>query len=306
MKLSKKSTWIIGLLVFLFLLPFISPLLRHESDTSEPPSSSGSSNSFEIQTITSGDFEMDYFSFGTGDKTFVILPGASLKSVMLSAQVIAENYACFADEYTVYVLDGVKNIPEHYTVVDMAEATAQAMQKLGLKHTYVLGCSLGGMIAQHIAIHHPQLIDKMVLGSTLCHQNAVSTATCEEWSRLADSGDVRSLNRKVFQMIYSPEFYDQYKDVFASMENDGTPAEMQQFSRTMRACGNFDLYDELDKITCPVLVMGSWDDHTLSWEGLIDIAQKLHCPLYMYSGYGHAVYDEAPDYKDRILAFFAE
>ena len=39
-------------------------------------------------------------------------------------------------------------------------------------------------------------------------------------------------------------------------------------------------------------------------EASIEISNKVKCPLYLYAKYGHCVYDEAPDYKERIELFF--
>ena len=69
----------------------------------------------------------------------------------------------------------------------------------------------------------------------------------------------------------------------------------------------FDMTDRLVQIRCPVLVIGSADDAVLGREASEKIAaafgERPDCGLYMYSGYGHAVYDLAPDYKERILRF---
>ena len=50
-------------------------------------------------------FSMNYFRFGNGKRIMVILPGLSIGSVMHSAQLIADAYRIFAEEYTVYVFD---------------------------------------------------------------------------------------------------------------------------------------------------------------------------------------------------------
>ena len=258
----------------------------------------------EIKSVKNEDFEMNYFSFGNGEKTFVILPGASLKSVMRSADAVAAAYAGFAEKYTVYVFDWSSNLQKGYSIAQLADDTALAMKQLGIEQADVFGCSMGGMIAQYIAINNPELVHKLVLNSTMARNNEISLATLSEWKQLADAGDATALNRIVFKKVYSEAYYEQYKDIFKSMESDGTAEEMQRFSAMMDACVDMNSYNELDKISCPVLVMGSWKDLTLSPAGSIEIAEKLGCELYMYSGYSHAVYDEAPDYKERIMSFF--
>lgn len=260
----------------------------------------------EIKSVKNEDFEMNYFSFGNGEKTFVILPGASLKSIVLSEDAVAAAYAGFTEKYTVYVFDCSSNWQKEYSIAQRADDTARAMKQLGIEQADILGCSTGGMIAQYVAINNPELVHKLVLGSTMARNNEISLATLSEWKQLADAGDAVAFNRNMFKRIYSEAYYEQFKDIFKSMESDGTAEELQRFSTMMSALLNMNSYDELDRISCPVLVMGSWKDTTLSPAGSIEIAEKLGCELYMYSGYSHAAYDEAPDYKDRIMSFLSE
>ena len=88
--------------------------------------------------------------------------------------------------------------------------------------------------------------------------------------------------------------------------NDGlTEQDLRRFSVQARAIQTFDAYGDLEGITCPVLVIGVKDDKVLTGEASEEIAAKLGCELYMYPNtYGHCVFDEAPDYKDRIMHFF--
>ena len=98
---------------------------------------------------------MDHIVFGHGEKSFVILPGLSMHSVMGAADAIAEAYKDFCEEYTVYVFDRAKNIHDGYTVRNMAEDTAKAMRRLNIEKADVFGASQGGMIAMYLAIDHP-------------------------------------------------------------------------------------------------------------------------------------------------------
>ena len=62
--------------------------------------------------------------------------------------------------------------------------------------------------------------------------------------------------------------------------------------------------EDLKKIQCPVLVIGSKQDHVFNWERIKQTADVLGCESYFYEEYSHCVYDEAPDYKARLKAFF--
>lgn len=259
----------------------------------------------EVRSAEVSEGELQYFSFGKGEKTFVIFPGASVTSVMNSAAGVAAAYAGFTKDYTVYLFETRTDMPDGYTVEQMAEDAAEAMEKLGIEGADILGCSLGGMIGQCLAVFHPELVNALVLASTSASPNDMTDASCGNWAKLAREGKVTELNRQMFDTIYSPEYYEQYKDVFASMEEVGTPEELRHFAVTVEACTRFDIHDRLSGISCPVLVIGSWGDKVLSGEASVQIARAIPAELFMYTNYGHAAYDEAPDFKDRMMTFFA-
>lgn len=258
------------------------------------------------QTVKTEKFEMDCALFGSGSRYMVIIPGVSVKSVMLSAEAVATAYARFAEKYTICLLDRKRDIQSGYTVSDMADDTAAAMRALGIADADVFGSSQGGMIAQLLAARYPRLVRRLALGSTILWQNAMSRATFDGWIALADAGEPRALNRDITGKVYSPAYIERFKDVFAATEGDATEAEMRRFSVLARACRTFDGHLELDKIACPVLVLGTWDDAVLSGEASLEIARRLRCPLVMYSGYGHAVCDEAPDFLEHLRRFFTD
>ena len=74
-----------------------------------------------IHTISTSNMEMDYIKFGSGKKTFVILPGLSIHSVMGLADAVATAYQDFTKDYTVYLFDRAKNLHEGYTIRDIAK-----------------------------------------------------------------------------------------------------------------------------------------------------------------------------------------
>ena len=252
------------------------------------------------------DILMNCFTFGHGEKSFVMLPGASVKSLAASMEAVASAYAAFAREYTVYLIECGDVLPENASVESFAEEAAQTMTERGIKSADLFGCSLGGMMAQYIAAKHPELVRRLVLASTISRNDEKTLAVFSEWAALAEGGDARALNRSVFEKIYSPAFYERYRDAFSAMEGDGTDDELRRFAVMMRACEKMDFSPLLPMIRCPAFVISSWDDRTLTPALGAELAQRLRCQLFMYSGYGHAVYDEAPDYKERILKFLHE
>ena len=257
----------------------------------------------KIETLRTNSFEMDYCRFGKGEKTIAILPGLSVQSVMPLAEAVAEAYSILAEEYTVYLFDRRKEIPDTYTVYDMARDTIAAFKALGMKEIYLFGASQGGMIAMTIAIEEPNLVRKLILGSTAARMNPERYRKVEEWVQIAKTGNAEELYLAFGKAVYPDAVYEPIKGFLAENAKSVTKTELGRFVVLAEGMKGFDVTDRLKEITCPVLVLGSRDDKVLGGDASEEIAEKIGCEVYMYEGYGHAAYDLAPDYRERIKHF---
>lgn len=265
--------------------------------------------SIMIETVKTDSFEMEYFKFGRGEKTMVVLPGISVQSVMGLAGLVAEAYDIFSEAYTVYLVDRRKEIPETYSVADMARDTAEAFRALGLKDIDLMGASQGGMIAMKIASDDQDLVHKLVVCSSSSRLDAMGVSTLEEWIRFAKEGDAEGLYLSFGEAIYPKEVFEQSRAALVNAAKRVTKEELERFIIITEGTKDFDISDDLERISCPVLVLGSMDDCVLGGEASFRIAEKLKdkkgLVLQMYNGYGHAAYDTAPGYKESILRFLA-
>ena len=253
---------------------------------------------------------MDYCKFGSGDKTFVILPGLSIQSVISAKDAVEDGYSIMKDDFMTYLFDRRRTIPENYSVYDMADDTAAVMKELGLKDTYVFGASQGGMIAMVLAIRYPELVARLVLGSTSSHVMPSQKKVIDSWIDLAKKRDKAGLYLEFGKEIYPPEVFDKYKDYFTEIAASVTDEELDKFIVCARAAEDFNVTRELKKISCPVLALGVYEDAVLDSDATMEIAENLDhrddFALYMYKGYGHAAFDTAPDYRKRIYEFFVK
>ena len=263
--------------------------------------------SIRINSVKTDTFEMKYFSFGSGTKDMVILPGLSLQDLMPMAGAIADAYSIFKEDFTVWFFDRRADIPEGYTICDMAEDTAKAMEQLGLQGVSLFGVSQGGMIAQCLATEHPGLVGRMVLASTASRTDVGRISrTCGRWKELARECSAGELFNAFAKDIYTPSFYEEYKDAIVSAGEKITETELDRFRKLLDAIDGFNMSGSLEKITCPVLVLGAAEDKVTDAEKMAETAKELGWESFIYEGYGHAVYDEAPDFKERILEFFLQ
>lgn len=258
-------------------------------------------------TVKFGNNEMDYFTFGSGKTPFVMLPGLSVKSILNSAEGVASSYRLFSEDFTVYCFDRTKFLSKNITIEQLAEDTARALQALGIKNACIFGTSQGGMLAQYIAINHPDLVSKLLLASTCSRLNPTAEAVMKSWVSCAEKGDIDAFCDLFIDLLYGKAFAEKYGEFIRIAHKDITPEDFKRFIILGRSCDSLSTYDSLDRIKCSTLVIGAENDRVLTARASVEIAEKLGCPLYMYGeGYGHCVFDEAPDYKQRIYEFFKE
>lgn len=264
----------------------------------------------EIKTVMTKNFSMNYFMFGRGEKTLVVLPGISVQSVMDSADAVAEAFSLMQEDFTVYVFDRRKELPPEYSIYDMAKDTFAAIRQVGLSDLYLFGASQGGMIAMTIAIEHPEMVKKLVLASTSSHVTSDQFKTLNEWIDLAKKGDRTGLFLKFGEKIYPPGVFEQNKGYFIDASKTVTDDELRRFTILTAGTKGFDVSDRIQDIRCPVLTTGSFEDAVLDSDATMEIAEKLDerkdFRLYMYTGFGHASFDTAPDYRSRMYNFFMD
>ena len=262
---------------------------------------------FIFDTVTTDSFSMDCIRFGSGNGTLVILPGLSVQSVMRSAEAVVQAYAMFSECFTVYLFDRRKDIPDIYTVEDMARDTAEAFIRLGLRDACVFGASQGGMIAMEIAACHPELLKKVIIGSSSVSVQQDRVGTVEKWICIAKSGDAEALYLAFGEDIYPKELFEATKDLLIEAANTVSQTDLTRFVIMAEGLRGFDMTGRMNEIDCPVLVIGDKDDRVLGPGASQQIYELLRdhteAELHMYEGYGHAVYDTAPDYRELMMRF---
>lgn len=257
-------------------------------------------------SVPIGGTEMNYVSFGRGKKALVLLPGLSdgLANVKGKALLLAGPYRLFFDDYTVYMFSRKNALPAGTSIRDMAADQAAAMARLGLDRASVLGVSQGGMIAQYLAIDHPEMVEKLVLAVTAPCANDVVRGCVGHWIDLARRGDHRQLMIDTAEKSYSEAKLKSYRRIYPILGFVGRPASYDRFIANAEAILAFDARAGLGGIACPTLVLGGAEDRTVGPEA----AGQLHdaipgSRLHVYPGLGHNAYEEAPDFYRRVFDF---
>lgn len=256
--------------------------------------------------LTLGKTEMHYVSFGKGDKKLVVLPGLSdgLATVKGKTWLLSFPYRKFFRDYIVYMFSRKNNMPEGYTIRDMANDQALVMRKLGIDQCYLLGVSQGGMISQYLAIDHPDMVIKLILAVTAPNANAVVKEVVSNWIDLANRGDHKALMVDTAEKMYSEQYIRKYRKLFPLLARLTKPSNYDRFLKNARAILWFDSRNELSKIHCPTLILAGSDDHTVGNDAASELNRGIvQSELFVYDGLGHGLFEEAKDFYDRIVNY---
>jgi pimeloyl-ACP methyl ester carboxylesterase len=172
----------------------------------------------------------------------------------------------------------------------MAEDVADAMKTLNINNAYVIGVSQGGMIAQYLTAYHPELVKRLVLGVTAAKTNPLMLSAVEEWLAMAENGDLKGVITKTYDKMYTEKQMKLYQRLIPLMMKFTKFMEIERFTDHARAIYTLDSFDILDKIKCPVLVLGAELDRINTAEGSEEIAEKLGCKVHIFPNEGHAAY----------------
>lgn len=249
---------------------------------------------------------MDYIRFGNGEKVLVVLPGLGdgLQTVKGTALPMALMYRLFAKDFTVYMFSRKKDLPQGYTTRDMAEDQAAAMERLGIQKAHILGVSMGGMIAQHLAIGHPGKVEKLILVVTSARPNPLLTDSVKEWMYHAKRGNHTALMDSNLRKIYSADYYRKNKWLIPVMGKVTKPGSYDRFLVQAEACLHHNAFGELPEIHSSTLVIGGAQDHCLGGDASKEIAERIPgAKLFVYDQWGHGLYEEAKDFHQRVLGF---
>lgn len=257
-------------------------------------------------SVAIGNTEMYYASFGRGSRILVVLPGLSdgLATVKGKALFLWSPYESFLNGYTVYMFSRKNIMPEGYTIRQMAEDQATAMKALGIGRASVLGASQGGMIAQYLAIDHPELVEKLILAVTAPYANETVRSNVGSWIEMAEAGDHVRLMVDTAEKMYSKAYLEKRGKMFAFMARFTRPKSYERFLRNACAIMEFDAREELSKICCPTLIIAGEDDKTVGNDARREL--NIGIPgssLFVYPGLGHGAFEEARDFYDRVYNF---
>ena len=252
--------------------------------------------------------QLYYEVYGEGEQ-LLLIPGLSANHLSWAEQV-----GRFSGSHQVIIYDprgtGQSSpISPGYDTADMAEDAAGLLEALGLGAVHVYGASMGGIVAQELAIRHPEHVASLIVGGTT--PGGPDSVPAENWALTVFIGqpDPEDLGRSILDVLYSPEFLRDHPERIAEglgLIGDYPITRIEVIAAQLLALAGHNVYDRLPDIEVPTLVLHGTDDPLIPAENGRLIAEQIpNAELMLLENARHSYRTEVPEADDAVLEFLS-
>ena len=197
-------------------------------------------------------------------------------------------------------------VADAFTIAEMADDAAALLEALEFESAHVLGISMGGMIAQELALAHPRRLRSLAIGCSYCGGPGsllMDPADFQELTEAWSSGNQDRVFRAMWELNVSPAFaadQDSYAE-FTEMAG-ALPAPRQTVALQLQAIAAHDTSGRLPGLAVPTLVLHGTVDRVLPYANGPLIASLIPgARLETYEDIGHMFWWEQPERTAELL-----
>lgn len=262
-----------------------------------------------VGKVTVGEIEMAYEVAGEGHP-LLLISGVGYGGWFWHKVVPA-----LAEHFQVVTFDnrgagGTDKPDGPYTTQMMAADTAGLLDGLGIRKAYVLGHSLGGFIAQELALARPDLVEKLILASTTYGGPNVIPITPEALEVLTKrDGDPVELVQRGIQVACAPGFAERHPEIVQELLQYRltNPVPPAQYQAQVMAGATHNAESRIGQIACPVLVLFGEHDKVVPPGNAELLARKLpNARVKILPNVGHVFPVEDPEATVQAILEFLE
>ncbi|HVQ57317.1 MAG TPA: alpha/beta hydrolase [Solirubrobacterales bacterium] len=195
---------------------------------------------------------------------------------------------------------------EPFTIAEMAADAAGLLDALEIETAHVLGISMGGMIAQELALAHPDRIRSLTLGCTYCGGEGSQLTDPADSTPLLEamaSGDRERVFRAGWELNVSPGFradesrYAEFHEMASAL-----PVAQETIQLQLQAIFGHNTSARLGEIALPTLVIHGTEDKVLPVPNGHQVASLIPgSRLEIYEGCGHLFWWEQPERSAELV-----
>lgn len=196
-----------------------------------------------------------------------------------------------------------------YTMVQLAADAVSVLDALGVDRAHIFGASMGGFIAQWVAIGHPDRVERLVLACTGPGRTNAVKAKPEATAKLLGKGATTPAGayRIACEVLYAPEFAAAHPEFIEAQvaERARHPVAARAFQGQQAASWGHDAWERLPEIAAPTLVIHGTADVVMPPGNAERLADRIPgSRLVLLEGLGHLLFHEEPDEFGAIVAPF--
>ncbi len=196
-----------------------------------------------------------------------------------------------------------------YSIRLFADDTVGLMNFLGIPRAHILGVSMGGYIAQELAINYPDKVNGLILGCTSCGGRRAVYMSDERMAKFkANTGlTPEQILRKDMDLYFSERFvleHAQWIEEFVDFSlRYYQPADA--FFRQFNACLNHDTVDRVSEIPAPTLIVTGDDDPLVPSENSLILKELMpEADLELFAGCRHCFFmEESAAFNRSVVRF---
>lgn len=193
-----------------------------------------------------------------------------------------------------------------FTVADLAGDALVLLDALQIERAHVVGFSLGGMVAQELALRAPQRLRTLVLGATTpggTQARPTAPEVVQELTAAALSGDQQRMLRTGYEIVVSRQFAADPANYAAFGEAARQhPADLQLLMAQYAAVNGHDVFGRLRGLPVPTLVIHGTADRMLdAVNGDLIASLVPGARLELLEGVGHLFFLEQPERSARLI-----
>jgi pimeloyl-ACP methyl ester carboxylesterase len=259
-----------------------------------------------MPTVDAGGTELHYARAGEGEP-MLLIQGMSATHMTWGRPFLDElerSFECVVFDNRGMGLSGRAELP--FTTADMAGDTAALLDALEIETAHVVGISMGGMIAQELALAHPERIRTLTIGASYCGGPQGSLMAPEDLQLLGTayaSGEPEAVFRAMWEINLSPSFRADDSRFAAFVEmGSALPAPQPVVLQQMRACAEHDTHERLGQISLPTMVIHGDVDRLLGYNNGREIAALIPTArLETLEDVGHMFWWEQPQRSAELI-----
>ncbi len=198
-----------------------------------------------------------------------------------------------------------------YTTALMADDAAAILSYLGIGKAHVLGASLGGMIAQEVALRHPGVVVRLVLACTSPGGDVSVRPSPEALSAFvrAPGGDREAELRRSIPFLYTERYQAEHPGEIEAFiaRRLSAPASVEGYAAQLAAAVGHSAGERLRAIRAPTLVIAGTADRLVPPQNSGRIAERIPgAKLALLPGAPHRLFAEnAETFNGEVLSFLA-